>query len=65
MIRNVQSTTSVATAINKPTEYNFGKTTYIVNSIFADNSSKDIEHIVERLVLNEVEENEKKFRGLI
>ncbi|MBD5130157.1 MAG: hypothetical protein HDT43_09565 [Ruminococcaceae bacterium] len=61
MIRNVQSTTAVATASSKPSEYNFGKTTYIVNSIFADNSSKDLEHIVERLVLNEVEENEKNF----
>jgi len=61
MIRNVQSTTAVATANNKPTEYNFGKTTYIVNSIFADNSSKDVEHIVERLVMNEVEDNKKIF----
>lgn len=61
MIRNVQSTTSVATEISNPSEYNFGKTTYIVNSIFADNSSKDVEHIVERLVLNEVEEKEKNF----
>ena len=42
---------------NKLTEYNFGKTTYIVKSIFADNSSKGVEHIIERLVLNEVEEN--------
>ena len=57
MRRNVQSTTAVETANNKPTEYNFGKTTYIINSIFADNSSKDVEHIIERLVLNEVEEN--------
>lgn len=61
MIRNVQLTTAVATEISKPSEYNFGKTTYIVNSIFADNSSKDLEHIVERLVLNKVEENEKNF----
>ena len=58
MRRNVQSTTAVETASNKPTEYNFGKTTYIVHSIFAENSSKDVEHIIERLVLNEVEERE-------
>ena len=58
MRRNVQSATAVETASNKPTEYNFGKTTYIVHSIFAENSSKDVEHIIERLVLNEVEENE-------
>ena len=57
MRRNVQSTTAVDTANNKPTEYYFGKTTYIVRSIFADNSSKDVEHIIERLVLNEIEEN--------
>ena len=57
MRRNVQSTTAVEAANNKPTEYNFGKTTYIVNSIFADNSSKDVEHIIERLVLSDVEEN--------
>ena len=61
MIRNVQSTTAVATASTKPSEYNFGKTTYIVNSIFDNSAKKDIEHIVERLVLNEVEENEKNF----
>ena len=58
MRRNVQSTTAVETETKKPTEYNFGKTTYIVHSIFAENSSKDVEHIIERLVLNEVEENE-------
>ena len=57
MRRNVQSTTAVEKANNKPTEYNFGKTTYIVNSIFADNSSKNVEHIIERLVLSDVEEN--------
>ena len=57
MRRNVQSTTAVEAANNKPTEYNFGKTTYIVNSIFADNSSKGVKHVIERLVLNEVEEN--------
>ncbi len=61
MIRNVQPTTAVATADSKPSEYHFGKTTYIVNSIFADNSSKNIEQIVKHLVLNEVEENEKNF----
>ena len=57
MRRNVQSTTAVETATKKPTEYNFGKTTYIVRSIFADNSSKDVGHIIERLVLSDVEEN--------
>ena len=57
MRRNVQSTTAVETANNKPTEYNFGKTTYIVKSIFADNSSKNVEHIIEHLVLSDVEEN--------
>ena len=57
MRRNVQSTTAVEAATKKPTEYYFGKTTYIVRSIFADNSSKGVEHIIERLVLNEVEEN--------
>ena len=61
MRRNVQSTTAVETATKKPTEYNFGKTTYIVRSIFADNSSKDVEHIIERLVLNEIEENKNNF----
>lgn len=61
MIRNVQSTTTVATANTKTSEYNFGKTTYIVNPIFDNSAKKDIEHIVERLVLNEVEENEKNF----
>ena len=58
MRRNVQSTTTVETETKKSTEYNFGRTTYIVHSIFAENSSKDVEYIIERLVLNEVEERE-------
>lgn len=61
MIRNVQSTTAVATADGKPSEYDFGKTTYIVNTIFSDNSSKNIEQIIKHLVLNEIEENEKNI----
>ena len=34
MIRNVQSTTAVATATSQPSEYKIGNTTYIVELHF-------------------------------
>ncbi len=36
------------------TEYKIGKTTYVVSSVFNDTNKKDINKIIERLVIKEV-----------
>ncbi len=55
MRRNVQSSTAVATASSKPSEYKIGNTTYIVELHFNLNCGETLDEIIERLVHNELE----------
>ena len=55
MIRNVQSTTAVATATSQPSEYKIGNTTYIVELHFNLDCKATLDEIIERLVHNELE----------
>ena len=55
MIRNVQSTTAVATAANQTSEYKIGNTTYIVEIHFNLDCKETLDEIIERLVHNELE----------
>ncbi len=55
MIRNVQSTTAVATATCQPSEYKIGNTTYIVELHFNLVGKETLDEIIERLVHNELE----------
>lgn len=55
MIRNVQSTTAIATATNQSSEYKIGNTTYIVELHFNLDCKETLDEIIERLVHNELE----------
>ena len=55
MIRNVQSTTAVATATTKPSKYKIANTTYIVELHFNLDCKETLDEIIERLVHNELE----------
>ncbi len=55
MIRNVQSTTAVATAAAEQSEYKIGNTTYIVELHFNLNCKETLDDIIKRLVTNNLE----------
>ncbi len=54
MNRNVLLTNTAVAYTAHETEYKIGKTTYVVSSVFNDTNKKDINKVIERLVIKEV-----------